>query len=45
VRPRREPIWDRFTPIASGDQPRSGDVLLYAESTPFHQLTNIVARG
>ncbi|MFD0360644.1 CHAP domain-containing protein [Nocardia sp. GCM10030253] len=33
---------DRFTPIAAGYQPRTGDVLLYGESSPFSQHTNIV---
>ncbi|WP_330250153.1 CHAP domain-containing protein [Nocardia sp. NBC_00565] len=33
---------DRFVPIGSGYQPRTGDVLLYAEQSPFGQHTNIV---
>ncbi|WP_225725107.1 MULTISPECIES: CHAP domain-containing protein [unclassified Nocardia] len=32
----------RFAPIASGYQPRTGDVLLYNDPSPFHQHTNIV---
>lgn len=32
----------RFTPIGAGYQPRTGDVLLYNEPSPFHQHTNIV---
>ncbi|WP_330228644.1 CHAP domain-containing protein [Nocardia sp. NBC_00508] len=35
----------RFVPIESGYQPRTGDVLLYAESSPFGQHTNIVLRA
>lgn len=33
---------DRFVPIGSGYQPRTGDVLLYAEQSPFGQHTNFV---
>ncbi|MEV6431254.1 CHAP domain-containing protein [Nocardia sp. NPDC051463] len=32
----------RFTPIAAGYQPRTGDVLLYGPASPFSQHTNIV---
>ncbi|WP_433711520.1 CHAP domain-containing protein [Nocardia sp. CA-084685] len=33
---------DRFAPIGSEYQPRTGDVLLYAEGSPFSQHTNFV---
>ncbi|MEV5833837.1 CHAP domain-containing protein [Nocardia sp. NPDC052112] len=33
---------DRFAPIGSGYRPRTGDVLLYAEGSPFSQHTNFV---
>ncbi|WP_062991663.1 CHAP domain-containing protein [Nocardia anaemiae] len=33
---------NRFAPIGSGYQPRTGDVLLYAEGSPFSQHTNFV---
>ncbi|MFE7743473.1 CHAP domain-containing protein [Nocardia sp. NPDC057455] len=36
---------DRFVPIGSGYRPRTGDVLLYGESSPFGQHTNIVLRA
>ncbi|MET8648294.1 CHAP domain-containing protein [Nocardia aurea] len=32
----------RFTPIAADYRPRTGDVLLYGDSSPFTQHTNIV---
>lgn len=32
----------RFEPIGSGYQPRTGDVLLYSDNSPFTQHTNIV---
>ncbi|MBF6217228.1 CHAP domain-containing protein [Nocardia abscessus] len=32
----------RFVPAGSGYRPRTGDVLLYRESSPFGQHTNIV---
>ncbi|MGK8555521.1 CHAP domain-containing protein [Nocardia gipuzkoensis] len=35
----------RFVPIGSDYQPRTGDVLLYRESSPFGQHTNIVLRA
>ncbi|MEU1549464.1 CHAP domain-containing protein [Nocardia sp. NPDC005745] len=35
----------RFEPIGSGYRPRTGDVLLYQESSPFGQHTNIVLRA
>ncbi|MGO4616431.1 CHAP domain-containing protein [Nocardia sp. 2YAB30] len=35
----------RFAPIGSGYRPRTGDVLLYRESSPFGQHTNIVLRA
>ncbi|WP_067467671.1 CHAP domain-containing protein [Nocardia amamiensis] len=35
----------RFVPIGSEYQPRTGDVLLYRESSPFGQHTNIVLRA
>ncbi|MFI9509181.1 CHAP domain-containing protein [Nocardia sp. NPDC052566] len=33
---------DRFSPRDSGYRPRTGDVLLYDQASPFHQHTNIV---
>ncbi|MEU4342183.1 CHAP domain-containing protein [Nocardia sp. NPDC023852] len=36
---------DRFAPIGSGYHPRTGDVLLYRQSSPFGQHTNIVLRA
>jgi hypothetical protein len=33
---------DRFTPLAAGYRPRTGDVLLYGPDSPFSQHTNIV---
>ncbi|WP_159848277.1 CHAP domain-containing protein [Nocardia sp. CY41] len=35
----------RFVPLGSGYRPRTGDVLLYRESSPFGQHTNIVLRA
>jgi hypothetical protein len=35
----------RFVPIGSDYRPRTGDVLLYRESSPFGQHTNIVLRA
>ncbi|MGY1947031.1 CHAP domain-containing protein [Nocardia asiatica] len=35
----------RFSPIGSGYVPRTGDVLLYGESSPYGQHTNIVLRA
>ncbi|MGY2032884.1 CHAP domain-containing protein [Nocardia gipuzkoensis] len=35
----------RFVPAGSGYRPRTGDVLLYRESSPFGQHTNIVLRA
>ncbi|MFI2285648.1 CHAP domain-containing protein [Nocardia beijingensis] len=35
----------RFVPVGSGYRPRTGDVLLYRESSPFGQHTNIVLRA
>ncbi|WP_454195330.1 CHAP domain-containing protein [Nocardia sp. Marseille-Q1738] len=35
----------RFVPVGSDYQPRTGDVLLYRESSPFGQHTNIVLRA
>ncbi|WP_084489377.1 CHAP domain-containing protein [Nocardia niwae] len=35
----------RFVPGGSGYHPRTGDVLLYGESSPFGQHTNIVLRA
>lgn len=32
----------RFVPIDAGYQPRTGDVLLYSDNSPFTQHTNIV---
>ncbi|BDT88924.1 hypothetical protein FMUAM8_46880 [Nocardia cyriacigeorgica] len=32
----------RFVPIDAGYQPRTGDVLLYSDTSPFTQHTNIV---
>ncbi len=32
----------RFTPVDAGYQPRTADVLLYSDSSPFTQHTNIV---